>query len=200
MIAEPYLKNANGEFIDASGKVVADADKVANPAYSSKVKVVQVVQAEMFQAGQTAMQNILTTNPDVVLVLAYAGDGGMGASQAILDEVAKGPSVSVIDDVNKVAVFGVGMIGPEGQAVLDSAINKTVFRGTIRFGGDLVGRTIEIAGKMMNGDITKVIYDPLDIVTLIDGKLMGLAITSSEVFEVPTGTPTEVKLGPPPGG
>ena len=200
MIAEPYLKNANGEFIDASGKVVADADKVANPAFSSKVKVVQVVQAEMFQAGQTAMQNILTTNPDVVLVLAYAGDGGMGASQAILDEVAKGPSVSVIDDVNKVAVFGVGMIGPEGQAVLDSAMNKTVFRGTIRFGGDLVGRTIEIAGKMMNGDITKVIYDPLDIVTLIDGKLMGLAITSSEVFEVPTGTPTEVKLGPPPGG
>jgi hypothetical protein len=44
-----------------------------------------------------------------------------------------------------------------------------------------------------------VIYDPLDIVTLIDGKLMALAITSSEVFEVPTGTPTEVKLGPPPG-
>jgi ABC-type sugar transport system substrate-binding protein len=199
MIAEPYLKNAKGEFIDASGKVVADANKVANPAYSSKVKVVQVVQAEMFQAGQTAMQNILTTNPDVVLVLAYAGDGGMGASQAILDEYAKG-SISVIKDLNKVAVFGVGMIGPEGAAVLDSGTNKTVFRGTIRFGGDLVGRTIEIAGKMMNGDITKVIYDPLDIVTLIDGKLMALAITSSEVFEVPTGTPTEVKLGPPPGG
>jgi ABC-type sugar transport system substrate-binding protein len=199
MIAEPYLKNAKGEFIDASGKVVADANKVANPAYSSKVKVVQVVQAEMFQAGQTAMQNILTTNPDVVLVLAYAGDGGMGASQAILDEYAKG-SISVIKDLNKVAVFGVGMIGPEGAAVLDSGTNKTVFRGTIRFGGDLVGRTIEIAGKMMNGDITKVIYDPLDIVTLIDGKLMALAITSSEVFEVPTGTPTDVKLGPPPGG
>ncbi len=44
----------------------------------------------MFQAGQTAMQNILTTNPEVKLVIAYAGDGGMGASQAILDEYAKG--------------------------------------------------------------------------------------------------------------
>jgi ribose transport system substrate-binding protein len=200
MIAEPYLKNVNGEYIDATGKVVTEADKVTNPAYSAKVKVVQIVQAEMFQAGQTAMQNILTTNPNVKVVLAYAGDGGMGASQAIMDEYAKGAGVSVIDDLNKVAVFGVGMIGAEGPAVLDSATNKGVFRGTIRFGGDLVGRTIEIAGKMMNGDITKVIYDPLDIVTLIDGKLMALAITSSEVFEVPTGTPTEVKLGPPPGG
>ena len=199
MIAEPYMKNTNGELIDASGKVVTDANKVANPAYSSKVKVVQVVQAEMFQAGQTAMQNILTTNPNVKIVLAYAGDGGMGASQAMLDEFAKGSSISVIDDLNKVAVFGVGMIGAEGPAVLDSATNKTVFRGTIRFGGDLVGRTIEIAGKMMNGEITKVIYDPLDIVTAIDGKLMAQAITNTEVFEVPTGAPTEVKLGPPPG-
>lgn len=199
MIAEPFLKNVNGEFIDADGNVVADANKVANPAYSSKVTVVQTVQAEMFQAGQTAMQNILTTNPNVKLVLAYAGDGGMGASQAILDEFSKGPGISVIDDLNKVAVFGVGMIGAEGPAVLDSMTNKTVFRGTIRFGGDLVGRTIEIAGKMINGDITKIIYDPLEIIVPINGKLMSTAIEDTEVFEVPTAEPTEVLLGPPPG-
>ena len=188
MIAEPYLKNVKGEYIDATGNVVSEADKVANPAYSSKVKVVADTQAEMFQAGQTAMQNILTTNPNVKLVLAYAGDGGMGASQAILDEYAKGPGVSVIDDLNKVAVFGVGMIGPEGQAVLDSATNKSLFRGTIRFGGDLIGRTMEFAQKMLNGDIQKIIYDPLDIVTVVDGKLMGLPIEDTEVFQVPTGT------------
>ncbi|MEW5868159.1 MAG: substrate-binding domain-containing protein [Chloroflexota bacterium] len=200
MIAEPYLKNATGEYIDATGKVVSEAEKIANPAYSPKVKVATVTQAEMFQAGQTAMQNILTTNPNVKLVLAYAGDGGMGASQAILDEFAKGAGISAIEDLNKVAVFGVGMIGAEGPAVLDSATNKTVFRGTIRFGGDLVGRTIEFASKMLKGEITKIIYDPLDIVTVIDGKLMALPIESSEVFAVPTGTPMEVKLGPPPGG
>jgi ribose transport system substrate-binding protein len=199
MIAEPYLKNVNGEYIDATGKVVSEADKIPNPAYSSKVKVVADTQAEMFQAGQTAMQNILTTNPNVKLVLAYAGDGGMGASQAILDEYAKGPGVSVIDDLAKVAVFGVGMIGAEGPAVLDSATNKSVFRGTIRFGGDLIGRTIEYANKILNGDIQKIIYDPLDIVTVIDGKLMGLPIQDTEVFQVPTGTPEEIKLGPPPG-
>ena len=198
MIAEPYMKNVNGEYIDASGKVVADANKVANPAYSSKVNVVQVVQAEMFLAGQTAMQNALTTNPNVKLVLAYAGDGAMGASQAILDEYAKGPGVSVIADLNQVAVFGVGMIGPEGGAVLDSSTNKTVFRGTIRFGGDLVGRTMEISGKMLKGDITKIIYDPLDIVTIVDGKLMATAIEDTEVFKVPTAQPVEVMLPPGP--
>jgi ABC-type sugar transport system substrate-binding protein len=200
MIAEPYLKNVNGEYIDEAGNVVDEANKVANPAYSSKVKVVKTVQAEMFQAGQTAMQNVLTTNPNVKLVLAYAGDGGMGASQAIMDEYAKGSGVSVIDDLKKVAVFGVGMIGAEGPAVLDSATDKTVFRGTIRFGGDLVGRTIDYAQKMLKGDITKVIYDPLDVVTVVDGKLMALPIEDTEVFKVPTGEPEEVKLGPPPGG
>jgi ribose transport system substrate-binding protein len=198
MIAEPYLKNVNGEYIDAEGNVVTEADRIENPAYSAKVTVVQVVQAEMFQAGQTAMQNILTTNPDVKLVLAYAGDGGMGASQAMLDEFAKGPGISVIDDLNNVAVFGVGMIGAEGPAVLDSATNKTVFRGTIRFGGDLVGRTIGIAGQMMNGDITKIIYDPLEIITPIDGKLMAVAIEDTEVFKVPTAAPVEVMLPPGP--
>ena len=199
MIAEPYLKNVKGEYVDATGKVVDEANKIANPAYSSKVKVVQTMQAEMFQAGQTAMQNILTTNPNVKLVLAYAGDGGMGASQAIVDEFAKGPGISAIDDLSKVAVFGVGMIGPEGAAVMDSATNKTVFRGTIRFGGDLVGRTIEYATKMLNGETPGVIYDPLDVVTPVDGKLMGLPIEQSEYFAVPTGQPVEIKLGPPPG-
>jgi hypothetical protein len=92
------------------------------------------------------------------------------------------------------------MIGAEGPAVLDSATDKTVFRGTIRFGGDLVGRTIEYAQKMLKGDITKVIYDPLDVVTVVDGKLMALPIEDTEVFKVPTGEPMEVKLGPPPGG
>jgi ABC-type sugar transport system substrate-binding protein len=196
MIAEPYMKDVNGNYIDANGQVVTEAQKVENPAYSAKVNVALTVDAEMFQAGQTAMQNVLTTNPDVVVVLAYAGDGGMGASQAILDEYAKGAGVSAIEDLNKVAVFGVGMIGAEGPAVLDSATNKTVFRGTIRFGGDLVARTNEVVSKMLSGDIAKVIYDPLDIVTIIDGQIMSVAIGSSEYFTVPTAQPVPVVLRP----
>jgi ABC-type sugar transport system substrate-binding protein len=199
MISEPYLKNEQGEYIDATGAVVAEADRVDNPAYSPAVKVVQTVQAEMFQAGQTAMQNVLTTNPNVKLVLAYAGDGGMGASQAIMDEYAKGAGVSVIDDLNKVAVFSVGMIGAEGPAVADSSTGNGVFRGTIRFGGDLIGRTMEYAGKMLNGEeYPKIIWDALDMVTAVDGQLMYVPVESATVLTVPTTEPMPLELPPGP--
>ena len=199
MISEPYLKNAQGEYIDATGAVVDEANKVENPAYSPAVKVVNTVQAEMFQAGQTAMQNILTTNPNVKLVIAYAGDGGMGASQAIMDEYAKGAGVSVIDDLNKVAVFSVGMIGAEGPAVADSSTGKGVFRGTIRFGGDLIGRTIEYATKILKGEeYPKVIWDALDMVTAKDGQLMYVPVESATVLTAPTAEPMPLQLPPGP--
>jgi len=201
MISEPYMKDADGSYIDAEGNVVTEAEKVDNPAYSPAVDVVTVVQAEMFQAGQTAMQNVLTTNPDVKLVIAYAGDGGMGASQAIVDEFAKGAGVSVIDDLSKVAVFGVGMIGAEGQAVIDASNGTGVFRGTVQFGGDLIGRTIEIAGQMMSGeDVAGDIWDDLALITAIDGQMYRQAVESATVFTVPTGEPEAYTppAGPPP--
>jgi ribose transport system substrate-binding protein len=199
MISEPYLKNEQGEYIDATGAVVAEADRVENPAYSPAVKVVQTVQAEMFQAGQTAMQNVLTTNPNVKLVLAYAGDGGMGASQAIMDEYAKGAGVSVINDLSKLAVFSVGMIGAEGPAVADSSTGNGVFRGTIRFGGDLIGRTMEYAGKMLNGEeYPKIIWDALDMVTAVDGQLMYVPVESATVLTLPTTEPQPLMLPPGP--
>ena len=199
MISEPYLKNENGEYVNATGAVVDDAHKMDNPAYSPAVKVVQVVQAEMFQAGQTAMQNVLTTNPNVKLVIAYAGDGGMGASQAIMDEYAKGTGVSVIDDLSKVAVFGVGMIGAEGPAVADSSTGKGVFRGTVRFGGDLIGRTMEYAGKMLHGEeYPKIVWDALDMVTAVDGQLMAAPVESATVLTLPSTEPQPLMLPPGP--
>jgi ABC-type sugar transport system substrate-binding protein len=213
MISEPYLKDAAGAFIDETATPISDAegtylpgfseaDRVENPAYCPAVNVVQVVQAEMFQAGQTAMQNILTTNPDVRLVLAYAGDGGMGASQAIMDEFAKGPGISVIDDLSQVAVFGVGMLGAEGPAVADSSLGNGVFRGTVRFGGDLIGRTMQYAGIMIEGDdYPKIIWDALDLVTSVDGQLMAQPVPDGIlILTVPTAEAQELILpGPPPG-
>jgi ABC-type sugar transport system substrate-binding protein len=209
MISEPYLKNATGAYIDAAGNAISDAtgiylagkseaDRVANPVHSPAVKVVQTVQAEMFQAGQTAMQNILTTNPNVKLVLAYAGDGGMGASKAIVDEYAKGAGIRVIEDLSKVAVFSVGMIGAEGPAVADASLGNGVFRGTIRFGGDLIGRTMEYVGKMLNGEeYPKIIWDVLDLVTAVDGQLMAVPAESSGVITVPVAEPQPLVLPGP---
>lgn len=198
MIGEPYLKNETGEYVDAAGNVVGEAERIANPAYSPAVNVVQVVQAEMFQAGQTAMQNVLTTHPNVKLVIAYAGDGGMGASQAIMDEYAKGAS-SVVQDLDKVAVFSVGLIGAEGPAVADSSTGKGVFRGTIRFGGDLIGRTMEYAGKMLGGqEYPKIVWDDLDMVTAVDGQLMYVPVESAKVLTLPTAEPQPLMLPPGP--
>lgn len=200
MISEPYLRNAAGDYVDITGNPVDEADRITNPAYAEAVNVVQIVQAEMFQAGQTAMQNVLTTNPNVKLILAYAGDGGMGASQAIMDEYAKGPGVSVIEDLNKVAVFSIGLIGAEGPAIADSSTGNGVFRGTIRFGGDLVGRTIEYATKILNGEVVPAdIWDDLELVTAIDGVLYSVPVESATVLSVPTADPQELILpGPPP--
>ncbi len=198
MISEPYLKNSAGELIDKMGVAISDAkgnylagkgdaDRVANPVYSPAVKIVQTPSAEMFQAGQTAMQNVLTTNPNVKLVVAYASDGGNGASKAIVDEVAKG-SASAIKDLSKVAVFGVGMFGPEGDAIMEAAQGKGAFRGAVAFGGgDLPGSTVAIAKKILSGEpFSEVTWDPLALATAVDGKLDVKPVANSGVV---SGTP-----------
>jgi hypothetical protein len=146
---------------------------VANPVFCPAVKIVQTPTAEMYQAGQTAMQNVLTTNPNVKLVLAYASDGGNGASQAIMDEFAKG-STSVVKDLNQMAVYGVGMFGPEGDAIKASGEGKSVFRGAIAFGGgDLPQATADLVNKMLLGtEFPEVTWDALAIATLVDGQLV----------------------------
>ncbi len=194
MISEPYLKNSAGEYIDATGTPISDADgnfvsgksesdRVPNPAYSPAVKIVQTPSAEMFQAGQTAMQNVLTTNPNVKLVLAYASDGGNGASKAIMDEYAKGAS-SAIKNLDEVAVFGVGMFGPEADAILESAQGKGVFRGAVAFGGgDLPGSTVAIIIKILGGEeYPEVTWDPLALATVVNGELSVVPMANSGVL------------------
>jgi ribose transport system substrate-binding protein len=198
MISEPYLKNTLGEYIDAAGTPISDAngnyvsgksenDRVPNPVYCPAVKIVQTPTAEMFQAGQTAMQNVLTTNPTVKLVIAYASDGGNGASKAIMDEYAKG-ATSVIKNLDQVAVFGVGMFGPEADAIKESDQGKGVFRGAVAFGGgDLPGTTVAIAAKMLSGeDYPEVTWDPLALATMVNGELAVVPVANSGVI---SGTP-----------
>ncbi len=141
----------------------------------------------MFQAGQTAMQNILTTNPNVRLVIAYASDGGVGASTAIMDEFNRG-ATSVIANLDEIAVFGVGMFGPEGEAIVESSQGNGVFRGAVAFGGgDLPGTTVAIARQMLNGeDYAEITWDPLALATAIDGELSVVPVANSGVI---SGTP-----------
>jgi len=101
--------------------------------------------------------------------------------------------------LSKVAVFSVGLIGAEGQAVADSSMGKGVFRGTIRFGGDLIGRTMQYAGKMLNGEAyPKIVWDDLDMVTAVDGQLMAVPVESAKMLIVPTAAPQPLMLPPGP--
>lgn len=146
-IAEPYRKNVNGEFVDDNNNVVAEADAVPNPVYCPKIAIAVQTQAEMFQAGQVAMQNILTTNPDVKVILAYASDGGSGASQAVMD-AGFSP-----EELAKMAIFGCGVIGPEEQTLIDTEAGNGIFRGAVAFGGkDLGGEMAALAQKVLAGE------------------------------------------------
>jgi len=197
MISEPYLKDWEGAYIDAEGNAISDkegsyldgkseADRVANPAYCPAVTIVQTPTAEMFQSGQTAMQNVITTNPDIKLVLAYASDGGSGASQAIKDEIAKGAG-SVIEDPTKVAVFGVGVIGPEMDAIKNSSLGDGFLRGAVSFGGaDLPGKTVGIVEQILDGgDFPAVTWDELALVTAVDGEMVITPMPASGVLTAP---------------
>jgi len=203
MISEPFLQDWEGAYLDAEGNPISDkdgnyldgkteADRVENPVYCAAVNIVQTPTAQMSQAGQAAMENILTTNPDVKLVLAYASDGGAGASQAIMDEIAKGAG-SVIADLSKVAVFGVGMFGPEGDLVKAASRGEGALRGVIAFGGpDLVGKTAGIVAKILKGEavgVDGVIWDELALAAGVDGELVMTPMQASGALSATPATP-----------
>ncbi len=167
-ITEPYLKNASGDYVDASGNIVEESGKVANPAYCPAVKIVSSTDAEMFQAGQTAMQNIMTTNPKVRLVLAYASDGGCGANQAVLDSGASS------EELGAYAIFGCGVIGSEGDYIKDADQGKGIFRGAVAFGGgDLPGAMADLANKVFtDGQFEKETWDAIAKVYCKDGEIV----------------------------
>lgn len=166
-ISDPWLKNQDGAYVDESGAVVAEANRIANPAYCPQLKIVQKVDAEMFQAAQNAMQNIMTTNRGVRVVLCATSDGGGGVSQTFMD--AGLPA----GELNKVGVFGCGFIGPEADLLIASAQGKGVFRGAVAFGGgDLPGDMARSARLVYDGgSYEKDTWDPIGLVTVKSGAI-----------------------------
>ena len=165
-IAEQYSKNVNGELIDEDNNVISEANKVPNPVYCPQVKLVEVVDAEMFQAGQVATQNAFTKNPDIKLIITYTSDGAAGAAQVIED---MGLSQAEKD---KMAVFGCGLIGPEADLLINSEKNGGVFRGATAFGAaDLPGDMARIAKAVYDGDFEKDVWDPISMVYSVNGEI-----------------------------
>jgi ABC-type sugar transport system substrate-binding protein len=173
-IAEPYLKNAAGRYTDANGNVVSEGLRIANPAYCPAVKIVTEVQAQMFQEGQVAMENILTANPNIKLVLTYASDGGCGASQVYAD---KGFSKAQLE---KIGIFGGGAMGPEVQQLKETSLGSGVFRGAVAFGGvDLPGDVADLVYRVFKNDIPeKILWDPISLVSAENGQEVRILVKS----------------------
>ena len=102
-----------------------------------------------------------------------------------MDEVAKG-SGSVVKDLSKVAVFGVGMFGPEGDAIKAAAQGKGVFRGVVAFGGvDLPGKTVALVKLILSGEhFPEITWDALACVTPVNGELVIKPMTNQGVVVV----------------
>ena len=180
-ITEPYLKNADGTYIDANGNVVGESARIANPAYSPAVKVVTSVQAQMFQEGQVAMENALTAYPNITLVLAYASDGGCGASQVFADRV------TAKDALARIGIFGVGAMGPETQQLKEASLWNGAFRGAVAFGGvDLPGDVAELIFQVFNNNIPdKIIWDPISLVSAENGNEVRVLVKSTGAVTPP---------------
>lgn len=164
MAFEPYLKNVDGDYINLAGSVVTEANRVENPVYIPELVKVGEVEASMFQNGQVATENLLTTNPNLKVVLCYDSDAASGSSQAIMDFLNG-------EDSTGYATFGVGMFGPEGDTLLASANGDGVLRGCVAFGGgDLVGNMGDIVALMISGEeYPEITWDALATVTSSDG-------------------------------
>lgn len=164
---EPYLKDADGNYVDMDGNVVEESAKVDNPAYCPALTLVQKTEAEMADASLTAFQNIMLTNPEVKVVLCCTGDGAGAVSQVYMD---KGLSA---EEMEKIGVFGCGFIGSEKEYIEGSAAGTSVFRATVAFGGgDLPGEMAKLSASVLNGTAEKDIWDPIALVYMdADGKL-----------------------------
>jgi hypothetical protein len=147
-ITEQYLKNGNGDYVDAAGNVVTEDKKIANPAYCPIVAShpVTTVMMGTSDTGKALVQSSMVKDPNIRLVLMYASLFAPGASQYIVDDTTYGKQ---LDDFG---IFGGGVSGYEGSYMLGSLpdgvgqkVNiggddytgvKSVFRGAVSFGGE----------------------------------------------------------------
>jgi ABC-type sugar transport system substrate-binding protein len=155
-LKEPYLKNNAGDYIDASGAVVSEDKKVANPCYSSIVASHPIKEVMMgtSDTGKALVQNALVEDANVRLVLMYGSLFAAGGSQYITDTYPNN-----LDDFG---IFGGGVGGNEGAYLLGSLPDgvgenvtvggndykglKSVFRGAVSFGGeDAAGSVASLA-------------------------------------------------------
>jgi len=136
-IVEPYLKDWEGNYVDANGIIVDEANKVENPAYcqiaADHYAGVKVEQDQM--NGGLNVANILTTNPNTRVFLAYNSLASTQGGQYIVDNYA--------DQIDEFAFFSAGVMGNEADYIVGSVSDTdgvlSVMRGAVQFGVSAAG-------------------------------------------------------------
>lgn len=151
-VLEEYLKNADGEYVDAMGNVVDEADKVPNPNYSeliaSHFKGMEVEQ-DMAQSNYTTISNVMTQDANARLFLCYNSLASTEGGQYIVDNYP--------DELDEFGFFSAGVMGSEADYMVGSLGcgdgTLSVFRGACEFGGgDVAGELAALAYAVMYGE------------------------------------------------
>jgi hypothetical protein len=119
-ITEPYLKDKDGNYIDAAGTVVTEDKKIANPTYSALVASAGAVHTStmgLSQTGNELISNALTQYPETRLVIAYMSGVSPQMSQYIIDN----PNYN--DD--EFGIFSGGVLGVEPNYLIGSLPEAT---------------------------------------------------------------------------
>jgi len=139
-IVEPYLKDWEGNYVDVNGAIVDEANKVENPAYcqiaADHYAGVKVEQDQM--NGGLNVANILTTNPNTRVFLAYNSLASTQGGQYIVDNYA--------DQISDFAFFSAGVMGNEADYIVGSVSDTegvlSVMRGAVQFGVSAAGNDV----------------------------------------------------------
>ena len=146
-ILEPYLKDYEGNYIDVSGNVVDEANKVENPAYCqiAAERYNGVIVEQDQTNGGLNVANILTTNPNTRVFIAYNSLASTQGGQYIVDNYP--------DQINEFAFFSSGVMGNEADYMVGSVsatdgVTPSVMRGACQFGVSAAGG--EVADSVAN--------------------------------------------------
>lgn len=146
-ILEPYLKDYEGNYVDISGNVVDEANKVENPAYcqiAAEHYAGVIVEQDQTNGGLN-VANILTTNPNTRVFIAYNSLASTQGGQYIVDNYP--------DQLDEFAFFSSGVMGNEADYMVGAVsstdgVTPSVMRGACQFGVSAAGG--EVADSVAN--------------------------------------------------
>ena len=191
-IVEPWLRNAQGEYVTLMGEVVGEEGRIANPVYcemvAQRVESIAGSSTEMNISGdnRSVVAGVLTDNQNVRVLICYNSLASTAGSQYIMDTYPEAEQQAF-------AFFSAGVMGDEYEYLIGSvaqdAGTPSVFRAACQFGGgDAAATLASLAYNVMFGeagvDYGKSNPNSIGLFYPIDGALHG-GVDALVCFDTP---------------